>query len=133
MAINQTKYITLADAVIIHLRLMKRFAETRYGVDHRELIESALARPQQAAVYENADTIRQAATLYFGLIKNHPWLGGNKRTATVLVDEFLFRNNFEIRETVEETVKLVLAIESDEFDVNKIENWLRERVFVIVT
>ena len=69
MATEKTKYIDLADAVIIHLRLMKRFAETRYGVDHLELIESAWARPRQAAFYENADTIRQAATLYFGLIK----------------------------------------------------------------
>jgi death-on-curing protein len=46
------------------------------------LIESVLARPQQAAAYENADLIRQAATLYFGLVKNHPWVGGNKRTSS---------------------------------------------------
>jgi prophage maintenance system killer protein len=50
---------------------MKLVGETRFGVDHRSLIESALARPQQAAAYENANLIRQAATLYFGLIKNH--------------------------------------------------------------
>ena len=129
MATEKTKYIDLADAVIIHLRLMKRFAETRYGVDHLELIESALARPRQAAFYENADTIRQAATLYFGLIKNHPWLGGNKRTATVLVDEFLYFNQFEVKATVGETIKLALAIESDEFGVDEIENWLREKTF----
>jgi death on curing protein len=68
---------------------MKLVGETRFGVDHRSLIESALARPQQAAAYENANLIRQAATLYFGLIKNHPWLGGNKRTATALLMIFL--------------------------------------------
>ncbi len=132
MATKQIKYVDLADAVIIHLRLMQRFAETRYGVDHLELIESALARPRQAAVYEKADLIRQAATLYFGLIKNHPWLGGNKRTATVLVDEFLYINGFEIKETVQETIKLVLAIEADEFGVDDIEIWLRERTFQTV-
>lgn len=129
MATEKTKYVDLADAVIIHLRLMQHFAETRYGVDHLELIESALARPRQAAFYENADLIRQAATLYFGLIKNHPWLGGNKRTATVLVDEFLHLNEFEVKAGVEETIKLVLTIESDEFDIDEIENWLRARVF----
>ena len=47
-----------------------------FGVFSRHLIESALARPQQAAVWENADLARQAATLCFGLIKNHPWIGG---------------------------------------------------------
>jgi death on curing protein len=127
--IEQIKYLNLADALIIHLGLMKRFGEIRYGVDHLDLIESALARPQQAAVYENADLIRQAATLYFGLIKNHPWLGGNKRTATVLVDEFLYLNEFEVKETIEETINLVLAIEADEFGIEEIENWLRARVF----
>lgn len=129
MATENTKYLEIADAIIIHLRLMERFVETRYGVDHLELVESALARPSQAAFYENADIIRQAATLYFGLIKNHPWLGGNKRTATVLVDEFLYLNKYEVKATVEETIKLVLAIESDEFSVDEIENWLRERNF----
>ena len=131
MAIEATKYIDLADAIIIHLRLMRRFAETRYGVDRRELIESALARPRQAAVYENADLIRQAATLYFGLIKNHPWLGGNKRTATVLVDEFLYLNGYEIRATVEDTIELVLAIESNRFGIEDIENRLRTSCFKI--
>lgn len=122
------KYPTFAEAVFIHLRLMKLLGETRYGVDHRSLIESALARPQQAALYENADLIRQAATLYFGLIKNHPWLGGNKRTATAIVDDFLYRNGYEITVSTKEMIELVLAIESDEFGVDEIETWLRDRV-----
>lgn len=84
MAIDETKYISYAETVFIHIRLMQLLDEKRYGVFERSLIESALARPQQAAVYENADLIRQAATLYFGLIKNHPWVGGNKRTATAI-------------------------------------------------
>jgi len=48
---------------------MWEWNEFRFGIDRRELLESALARPKQAAIYENADLIRQAATLCFGLIK----------------------------------------------------------------
>ena len=62
-----------------------------------------------------------------GLIKNHPWHGGNKRTATALVDEFLYRNGYEIRASTDEIIKLVLAIESDHFEVEEIEYWLREK------
>lgn len=131
MTTKETRYVEIADAIIIHLRLMQRFGEIRYGVDQLSLIESALTRPHQAATYENADLFRQAATLYFGLIKNHPWIGGNKRTATVLVDEFLFQNGLEIIETVQETIKLVLDIESDKFGVDEIETWLRDRTFPI--
>lgn len=131
MATKDAVYLTFSEAVFLHLDRMKAVGETRYGVDSRSLVESALARPQQAAIYENADLIRQAATLYFGLIKNHPWLGGNKRTATILVDAFLILNYYEIIASLEETIKLVLAIESDEFGVDEIEEWLRKRVFPI--
>lgn len=104
------KYLDFFDAVMIHFRLMQRTGETRFGIDSRHLIESALARPRHTARYEDADIIRQAATLYFGLIKNHPWLGGNKRTATAIVDEFLFRNRREIKAEVSDILDLVFGI-----------------------
>lgn len=82
-------------------------------------------------VYEGADLIRQAATLYLGLIKNHPWEGGNKRTASAIVDEFLYRNGQEIVASLEETIRLVLDIESDRYRVDEIESWLRQRTVPI--
>lgn len=128
MATEETKYVTLAEAVFLHIRLMRLLWERRYGVFDHALIEFALARPQHAARYESADLIRQAATLYFGLIKNHPWVGGNKRTATAITDEFLFRNGFDVTTTPAETVEMVLAVESDRWGVDEVESWLRERV-----
>lgn len=125
------RYVTLAEAIFLHIRLMRLLGERRYGVFDRALVESALARPQQAATFENADLIRQAATLCFGLIKNHPWAGGNKRTATAVTDEFLFRNGYEVRATPAETVEMVLAVEGDLWGVGKIERWLRERAKLI--
>lgn len=92
----------------------------------RPLLESALARPRQAAAYENADLIRQAATLCYGLIKNHPWLGGNKRTATAIVNEFLKRNGFMLAASISETLELVLAVEADRWKVDEVESWLRQ-------
>jgi death-on-curing protein len=105
---------------------MRRLGERRYGVFDRTLIESALTRPIQAARYEHADLIRQAATLYYGLIKNHPWVGGNKRTATALVDEFLYRNGVEIIATMQEVIELALDTEADRAGVDEIELWLRQ-------
>ena len=55
--------------------------------------------------------IRQSATLCFGLIKDHPWVGGNKRTATAITDELPFRNGYEVTATTAETVGMVLAVE----------------------
>ncbi len=121
-------YLEFDDAFWLHLDLMKDWNETRYGVDHRSLVESALARPKHAAVYENADIIRQAATLCFGLIKNHPWLGGNKRTAAHLTEVFLEINGFSLEYQISEMVELVLAVESDAWKIDEIENWLRTRI-----
>jgi death on curing protein len=128
LATKEPVYLSYAEAVLIHIRLMQALGETRYGVDFRELIESALHRPQYAAIYENADIIRQSATLLFGLIKNHPWLGGNKRTATTLLQRFLELNGYRKNWTIAEQIELVLAVESDKWKVDEIESWLRERV-----
>ena len=85
----------------------------------------------QAAVYEDADIIRQAATLCFGLIKNHPWVGGNKRTATFIVEEFLFQNGREVVVERGETYQMVLAVEANTYGVDDIENWYRQRTIPI--
>jgi death-on-curing protein len=127
LATEETRYVTFAEAIFIHIRLMALLKEQRYGVFDRTLVESALARPQQAARYENADLIRQAATLCFGLIKNHPWLGGNKRTATAIMDEFLFRNGYELTATAMETVEMVFAVDGDLWKLDELESWLREK------
>ncbi len=118
-------YLSYAQAVTEHIELMYALGETRFGVFDRTLIESALARPQQAATYNAADLPAQAATLCYGLIKNHPWVGGNKRTATHLTDHFLKLNGWEISATGTEIVEIVLAVEADIWDVPRLTEWLR--------
>lgn len=125
MATEPVFYLTYVEAVWLHIRLMRRLGETRYGVASRHLVESALARPQQAAAFESADLYRQAATLFYGLVKNHPWVGGNKRTATVLMEYFLSRNGMELAAESKDIIKLSLSVESDEWRTGEIETWLR--------
>lgn len=96
---------------------MRLSGETHYGVFDRDLVESALARPRHAAAFERADLIRQAATLCYGLIKNHPWVGGNKRTATAITNEFLKLNGRIIVALTEDVVELVLAVDGDSYGV----------------
>lgn len=128
MAIRKYVYLTRLDAVELHFELMREVGEKCIGVFDANLIESAFARPKNAAFYENADAIRQAATLLFGLIKNHPWNGGNKRTATYLTEEFLFLNDCQIVCSVADKIEMVLAVEADVWKVDEIENWLRSKV-----
>lgn len=132
MATKETVYLDYEEAVLIHISLMRALGENRFGVDVRDLVESALARPRNAAIYANADIIGQAATLLFGLIKNHPWLGGNKRTATTLLRRFLELNSYQKNWTIPEQIELILAVESDKWKVTKIKNWLLLRVIKVL-
>ncbi len=131
MTAENVSYIDYLEAVDLHFALMKLWGETRFGVDSRDLIESALARPKHAAIYENADIIRQSATLVFGLIKNHPWTGGNKRTASFLMEEFLFRNGIELIAVSKDLYEMSLSVESDVWKVDDIENWLRDKILQV--
>jgi death-on-curing protein len=128
LAIEDFVYLTVQEAIKFHVLYLRKLGETRFGVFDRNLIESALARLQHAATYENADLIRQASTLCFGLIKNHPWEGGNKRTATFLTNLFLKRNGWRLETNTSEIVEMVLAVESDKWKIDEIQNWLRPRV-----
>ena len=133
MATNTTHYPSFSDALLLHIRLMKKVGEKRFGVFDRNLIESALARSQPAAFYENADLIRQAATLCYGLIKNHPWVGGNKRTATAITSSFLLVNGIRLTAARAAVVKLVLEVEADGWQIDEIEAWLREHTAPLTT
>lgn len=126
MATEQFIYISYAEAAFIHIELMRLSGETRIGVYDRSLVESALARPRQAAAYEGAELIRQAATLCFGMIKNHPWVGGNKRTATAITSRFLLINGMRLVATTGDKIEMVLAVEADRWGVDEIDNWLRQ-------
>lgn len=131
MATEEVQYISYGEAVYTHLELMRLVGEERCGVFDRALVKSALARPQQAAAYEGADLIRQAATLCFGLIKNHPWIGGNKRTATTLLVRFLRLNGVKLVASTKEMIDMVLAVEAGRWDVDGVTLWLRHHCAAI--
>ena len=131
METEEIVYIDFDEAVWLHFELMWVWDETHIGVDRRDLIESALARPRQTAFYQDADVVRQAASLCFGLIKNHPWRGGNKRTATYSMRSFLLINGIDLGYQVEEMIEMVVAVESNKWKVDEIDEWLRSRIIII--
>jgi death on curing protein len=123
LAIEDFHYITLTEAVKFHILYMRKIGETRIGIFDKNLIDSALARPKHAAEYERAEIHRQAATLCFGLIKNHPWQGGNKRTAIFLTSLFLKRNSYKLLAQTNDLIELCLNIEAGIWEIDEIENW----------
>lgn len=111
----------------LHVYLMRDvWKETYYGPSRPDLLHSALARPCQAAFYESADGIRQAAYLFQGILMNHGFVQGNKRTAYALTEWFLWQNQIgAITAGDSEIVAFCYAAENDQWTVDQIEAWLR--------
>jgi death-on-curing protein len=66
------------------------------GTRDAGLLESALARPRNLAAYGDPDLPALAASLGYGIARNHPFLDGNKRTAFVAVEAFLLLNGLTL-------------------------------------
>ena len=81
------------------------------GVRDEALLESALARPRQAAAYADDPTVPDLAALYTaGIVKNHPFVDGNKRTGFLLGALFLELNGFAFTATQEDAANAILAL-----------------------
>lgn len=93
------------------------------------LLESALNRPRQLYFYEGAGLPSLAATLLWGIVQNHAFFDGNKRTAWLATQAFLYRNGYELP-TDGNSTRLVLSIALGRRSVDQVESWIQRRLRV---
>jgi death-on-curing protein len=98
------------------------------GLRDRNALESALARPQNLAAYENPDAASLAAAYAFGVARNHGFLDGNKRTAWVLARLFLADNGFVLTFDAIDAVRTVEALAAGSLDEVQLAAWFRARL-----
>jgi death on curing protein len=96
------------------------------GLRDHGLLESALARPRNLFAYGETDVCSLAAAYAAGIVKNHPFVDGNKRTAFLAGYVFLRRNGFDFEANEASTVAAVLALASGEATEAGFVNWLRD-------
>ncbi len=89
------------------------------------LLESALARPANAADYGNPDLPQLAAFYAAGIIRNHPFLDGNKRTGFLLAYTFLALNGLQLIASQKDVVSKTLDLAAGVIDVDSYAAWLR--------
>jgi death-on-curing protein len=98
------------------------------GVRDAGALESAMARPQNLALYGNPDAAALAAAYAFGIARNHPFVDGNKRTAAVVSETFLVLNGFELNASDAELVIAFLDLAAGELTEAEMAAWFREFV-----
>ena len=92
------------------------------------LLESALARPRQRYEYDpQADLATLAASLGFGLARNHPYLDGNKRVAFLAMAVFLDLNGGVLAAEEGEVVAVLFDLAAGELSEADLARWLRLR------
>lgn len=89
------------------------------------LLESALARPENLAAYEDPDIASLAAAYGVGLAKNHPFVDGNKRAAFVSVGLFLALNGYRLCASQLEATKTMLAVAAGQMSEPEFAEWIR--------
>ncbi|HLZ07070.1 MAG TPA: type II toxin-antitoxin system death-on-curing family toxin [Chloroflexota bacterium] len=118
-------YLTRDDVLVLHALIVRQpVSDVQDTLRAIGLLDSALGRPQNAAAYESASLTRQAATLLCGLIKNHPFRDGNKRTAYVAMQAFLRGNGLTIRSSDDDQYELIVAVATGRNGVDDVERWL---------
>ena len=98
------------------------------GVRDGGLLESALARPQNSHAYGQADIAALAAAYAFGIVRNHPFIDGNKRTGFLTAAVFLELNGFRFAAREADVVLKVLSLAAGELSEADFAAWLRESV-----
>lgn len=116
-------------ALAIHERQLAEHGGSS-GVRDEKLLESALARPRQLYAYGNPapDIAELAASLAFGLARNHPFVDGNKRTAAVCCEVFLAINNVELDANDAELYTEYHALAEGRLAETDFAAWLRPRL-----
>lgn len=95
------------------------------GVRDRGLLESALHRPRNLALYDQPDIAALAAAYGFGLIRNHTFLDGNKRTGFTVTELFLALNGWRL--TADDTTSFVTILKLAEGTLSETDfaMWIR--------
>ena len=115
----------LREAVLaIHERLVAEFGGAT-GIRDEGLLDSALGRPENLLAYGKPAMFDLAAAYAFGVVKNHPFVDGNKRTGFTIAIMFLERNGESFTASEADATIQTLALAAGELGESGYADWLR--------
>lgn len=95
------------------------------GVRDRALLDSAIDRPKNLIAYgDHSSLFDLAAALCFGIVKNHPFLDGNKRTGLLSARALLFLNGQVFEPAEVDEVTMMVGVADATVDEAMLASWL---------
>lgn len=127
------RYLSLPELLELHRRIIEQSGGAT-GVRDLGMLESALAQPRMtfggAELYPTI--IEKAAAFGFSLIKNHPFIDGNKRIGHAALETFLVLNGYEVSATVDEQEQIIMRLAASEIGRDEFTDWLRACVVAVI-
>lgn len=122
----ELEFVSFDTAIHIHDECIARFGGAN-GLRDRTLLESALSRPVHSQAYqENIQLSHLAASLGFGMVRNHAFIDGNKRTAFFCVATFLHNNGLEFKPDAADAVLMMKQLASGSITDVDFGEWIKE-------
>lgn len=118
-------WIEERDALALHERLLALHGGTA-GIRDATLLSSGLARPRQRFAYADAvDTIGLASAYTTGIVRNHPFMDGNKRTGFVVGVLFLELNGYRFTASEADAAQAIISLAAGALDEESFTAFLR--------
>jgi death-on-curing protein len=123
------RYLTLKEILELHRRILEQSGGLT-GIRDIGILESALAQPLMTFGGEELypTIVEKASALGFSLIKNHPFIDGNKRIGHAAMETFLVLNGHEVNASVDEQEQVILKVASGELGRDAFTGWLRAQI-----
>lgn len=120
---NEPVWITREDCLAYHESLLERFGGLS-GIRDEALLDSAINRPKHLFAYGKPSVFQMAASYAHGIVKNHPFLDGNKRAGFIAAALFIETNGYRFQAPEEEAVLETLALAAGETSEEAYAVWL---------
>ena len=124
-------YLELDDVLAIACEVLGLEVDALVHVTDLGLADSAVARPRAGFAGEefHPSMEAKAASLLFGLARNHAFIDGNKRVAVLAALQFLNANGYDLDLLpAEEAYKTVIQVASGNLSVDDLTDWIRRRM-----
>ena len=97
------------------------------GIRDKGLLESALFRPKNKFFYENPSIFELASAYGCGIVKNHPFIDGNKRTSYVVTRTFIKLNGYDIQASETEKYDIWIGVASNQINEDELSAWIEKK------